>query len=974
MSKKRTLLLSVPAFLLFLLLAFPFAYWQFSPESGLDILVWEKEAYSGRKTHPLEWLFLYRKDHVTGNRTIREGDPNMILFSGDFSFSSINEAIEEADRMKRAALESVYAFWDGSVADEAASPALRSRIEQFLQVDFSGWTLKYDTDEGPSLVFISLTGERVTLQGGTHFNGFAPSVFWEGNEVSVKTYLPVYRTTESTSSEVSVDLHLTEAGEDLLRSRGIPTEIPLIMEHRSPLGKAGFSAISFSLLEGLPGSHRVAGRLFYKAELALFSNNLSELYWRIFLPWLDSRSRSLGEDRGSPHLREEPVRFVLDQAGFRKVDPKGGDSSFYLQGVNLGPAVPGRWFTQFPEDEHLYYRWFTQMKEMNLNTVRIYTLLPPSFYRAFELFNQNHQEDPLYLIQEIWPEEHPPGENYLDSAYDAAYREEIRLNVDALHGRAQVAPRTGRAWGEYTADISPWLLAWLVGRELEPDEVLTTNALNPDSIYRGKWLSAPEGPATEAWLASACDLTVAYERENYGSSRPVGIVSWPILDRLSHPVEWIDPALEGRSPANDKAVVDIERILVEDASFGGFFGGYHIYPNYPDFMNNQSSYASYTDQEGTFRYGGYLQEFMASHTKYPAIIAEYGISTSAATAHLNPDGYHHGGLTEEIQGQGIIRMDQAARREGFSGTLIFEWIDEWAKKTWTTEPFMIPYDRQALWQNALDPEQNYGIMAMEGISRRGENSSLDTEGKTLMTAWGSESHLYLEIPDSPFTEGAGKILIGLDSYNPMEGLRQFPGIPEPAVPTGIESLVELSLKEDSARILNISSYSIAEKSFRSRSGDDQEFVPLTYLVNRGYVTEKGETVPPGYTDWSRLHRGAFPQNYYSVFRQEKGITIRIPWTLLNVSDPSSAMVLDDPGPIGRIPERDGIRTARSREILIYSLALSDEGSLLGTIPAGFAETGDALSFVWEPWDVPVYRQREKDSVALLGEYFSRVSP
>ena len=269
---------------------------------------------------------------------------------------------------------------------------------------------------------------------------------------------------------------------------------------------------------------------------------------------------------------------------------------------------------------------------MNLNTLRVYTLLPPSFYRAFELFNKNHREDPLYLIQEIWPEEHPPGENYLNPAYDRAYEEEIRLTVDALHGRAQVEPRTGRAWGEYTADISPWLMAWLVGRELEPDEVLTTNALNPAYTYKGNWLSAPEGPATESWLASACDLTITHEWERYGSSRPVGIVSWPILDKLSHPVEWTDPALEGRPPANDKAVVDIERILLEDSSFGGFFGGYHIYPNYPDFMNNQSSYASYTDQEGTFRYGGYLQEFMASHTKYPAIIAEYGISTSAATA------------------------------------------------------------------------------------------------------------------------------------------------------------------------------------------------------------------------------------------------------------------------------------------------------------------------------------------------------
>ena len=45
--------------------------------------------------------------------------------------------------------------------------------------------------------------------------------------------------------------------------------------------------------------------------------------------------------------------------------------------------------------------------------------------------------------------------------------------------------------------------------------------------------------------------------------------------------------------------------------------------------------------------------------------------------------------------------------------IIFEWMDEWAKKTWTTEPYMIPYDRHILWHNTIDPEQNYGILALE---------------------------------------------------------------------------------------------------------------------------------------------------------------------------------------------------------------------------------------------------------------------
>lgn len=126
-----------------------------------------------------------------------------------------------------------------------------------------------------------------------------------------------------------------------------------------------------------------------------------------------------------------------------------------------------------------------------------------------------------------------------------------------------------------------------------------------------------------------------------------------------------------------------------------------------------TSYAPYTDTAGSFRYGGYLQEFIAGHQKYPAIVAEFGLATGSGNAHENPDGYNRGGLTEEAQGTGIVRMMKAIEQEGYAGGIIFEWTDEWAKKTWITEPYIIPYDRNPLWHNAVDPEQNYGIYAME---------------------------------------------------------------------------------------------------------------------------------------------------------------------------------------------------------------------------------------------------------------------
>jgi hypothetical protein len=40
-------------------------------------------------------------------------------------------------------------------------------------------------------------------------------------------------------------------------------------------------------------------------------------------------------------------------------------------------------------------------------------------------------------------------------------------------------------------------------------------------------------------------------------------------------------------------------------------------------------------------------------------------------------------------------MTEAIVNEGIRERSSFEWMDEWAKKTWTTEFYMIPYERHA---------------------------------------------------------------------------------------------------------------------------------------------------------------------------------------------------------------------------------------------------------------------------------------
>ncbi len=967
--KLRPIITPPRVFLLILLLGggLPSLLWRLEQPETCRVILADPSGEGEERRERLLWPFLYRKAEILGEGDSGEkGDVTLLAGSLTADFSD-GEALLAVDGVKKSALDSRSFLCDGYTLTERVHSLFRNRLETFLQIERTGWVLHYERKEEARLVFSRDGREDVVLRGGTDFSGKPPKASLGGKSAPVYTWVPVYRAAGDAQAASLLELGLTEEGRRKMSEAGIPLSVPLIIEGVSPLVRTGFFAADLPPRTILGESYKIAGKDLFKSRFALFPEEGNDaLYWRIYQPWINGvTEKSRAAQTGSSGIGANPV-FSIEGQDFYLSRDGGEGEPFFIKGVNLGAALPGTWFTQFPEDEHLYYRWFTRMKEMNMNTLRIYTLFPPSFYRAFREFNRNNREDPLYLIHEIWPEEHPEGNDYLGDDYNRTYGEEIDLTVDALHGNRTVEAREGRAWGVYTADVSPWILAWLVGREMEPQEVETTNERNGDYVYKGRYISAPEGPAVESWLAASCDRAVVYETERYGVSRPVGIVSWPILDALHHEVEWNDPELAGREPVNDRVSVDINRIVLEDSSFGGFFGAYHIYPNYPDFMNNQSSYGEYEDEEGFFRYGGYLRDFMGIHGKYPALVAEYGISTSAAMAHYSPDGYHHGGLSEEEQARGIIRMTEAIRREGYAGGLVFEWIDEWAKKTWTTEPFMIPYDRQALWRNVMDPEQNYGVMAMKGVSEKGR-SRYDSPAGVSLEVWGSESHLYLHMSGRETWEGT--VYLGFDTYDREGGIRTFPGKGGAAVPTGMECLAVVRPEERSARLLTAEDYNLSTLSFRSSGREGQSFLPVEILTNRASRTEGGEEIPAYYTNWSILKYGPLDEAGRSFYLDDSGLTLRIPWTLLNVSDPSEGTVLDDGRAYRAYPERDVLETARSGGIRIYALIAGEGGDILARIPDD-PSGGDGPVYRWETWDVPEWRQDEKKSVAVLAEYFA----
>ena len=231
-----------------------------------------------------------------------------------------------------------------------------------------------------------------------------------------------------------------------------------------------------------------------------------------------------------PFVRPDTLVYPARARGDAlEVRGPGGWEPFYVKGVNLGAALPGRNPSEFP-DSSTYVRWIRDMAEMGVNTIRVYTIHPPHFYSALREFNLRHPREPLWLLHGVWAEL-PPEDDYLDPRWEGAFFQEMRRVVDLLHGRADLPPRPGHASGFYTADVSPWVLGFVLGREWEPFSVMGFQALHPDfRDWEGEFVTVRGGNAMDAWTGRAVEETVRYEVETYHAQRPVSYTNWPTLE------------------------------------------------------------------------------------------------------------------------------------------------------------------------------------------------------------------------------------------------------------------------------------------------------------------------------------------------------------------------------------------------------------------------------------------------------------
>jgi hypothetical protein len=674
--------------------------------------------------------------------------------------------------------------------------------------------------------------------------------------------------------------------------------------------------------------------------------------------------------------------------------------------VNLGVALPGRFPSEFPTDSARYAGWLDTLATMNANAVRVYTILPPSFYRALRGWNVAHPRQPLWLVHGVWTEL-PPEHDFDDPMWKDAFRAEMRDVVDLVHGSAELRLRPGHASGRYDADVSRWTLAYIIGREWEPFAVKAYDSLHPGArAYAGQYLTAARAPAMDVWMAEQCDYLLGYEADQWNALRPIAYTNWPTLDPLFHPTEagtaeervWRQRV--GRPVAGEKLEYENDAIGLDPSLVhptrrnpAGWFASYHAYPYYPDFLLYDPGYRQARSSEGSSNYFGYLSDLHRHHAGIPFVISEYGVPSSRGNAHQQPQGWSHGGHDEEAMARIDARLTREIRESGAAGAIVFAWMDEWFKKNWIVIDFEQPSERNRLWLNAMDAEQNYGILGqyagtagtrptLGGDPARWRSlEAVDSGPGRLHTlrAGSDEGYLYLalELPRGPVPWDSLGIAVAIDTYLSAAGQMALPdGLLRSEI--GFEFLLTLLGPADATlRILPAYNPYVGEAAilhgddfgrFYRRPATigletDGRFDPMFAITNRARFGRDGGFFSAQGDDRGRLRFGTESESSLADWYADSAaglIELRLPWGLLNVTDPSSRTVLFDGsdqlgGDFGTAVT-DGFR---------FGAVLYRKGGtprLVATLPAADGAYWRAASFrtwAWAPWEEPTSHSRLK---------------
>lgn len=637
------------------------------------------------------------------------------------------------------------------------------------------------------------------------------------------------------------------------------------------------------------------------------------------------------------------------------VERDGAYQPFEIWGVDLGVGIPGHWATDYAVDYDTYLRWFEQIQDLGANTIRVYTIHHDAFYNAFHDYNQG-REEPLYLLHGVWVNDYMQF-SHRDAYDDGILQtllEDCRTLTDILHGNRDLSLGRGVGSGRYRKDVSEWVIGYLIGVEWESSLVVYTNQKSEAlRSYEGAYLyTAPEATAFEALLCQVGDSLIEYETRRYGQQRLVAFSNWPTTDPFIYPAA-VANYRQKLACVNVEHVLPTENLL---SGLFASYHVYPYFPDYLEIMDEAGQYSDaeidrrmgtviranleyrlsklqgapiedylrpddYQDSQGRRNtYIAYLRALNRFHS-LPVVITEYGVTTGRGMAQRDVNtGRNQGHMSEQEHGQALVDCYRDIMDAGCAGSCVFTWQDEWFKRTWNTM-YAVDLDHTAYWSDAQTNEQYFGLLAFDpgeersvcyvdgDVSEWTEADLVASAGDLELSMKYDEKFLYFLVKKPGLDPKADTLYIPLD-VTPRSGSTYCQNYR-----VGFERACDFLVVirgPDQSRVVVQKRYEALASTYAAEYYADDYYInvpdPDTPYFERIKLPLVLEEVLPdrsaeegsglAYETGKLRHGNANPESedFDSladfIFAGDY-VELRLPWQLLNFSNPSEMQIHDD---------------------------------------------------------------------------------
>ena len=616
--------------------------------------------------------------------------------------------------------------------------------------------------------------------------------------------------------------------------------------------------------------------------------------------------------------RHEEIKTKVQTNGSRieLKDEEGKYEEWVIKGVDLNSSIPGHQLTEFAINEETYLRWFKWIQEMGANTIRIPGIMDDTFYNAFYSYNTQNDE-PLYLLQGISIIDYANNNRF--DAYSKQFYEALKRDattaIDIIHGKKNTFFNKDIGSSRYGKNISEWVLGYVLMAEWNADTIAYTNHNGHPTQYNGKYVkTTSDATAFEVMIAEIFDSIITYESEWYGEQRLVSFMNSPLTDPFEYDIHYA-------KQLGKHTQLDAEHLIMKDIFKAGYFASYRVYEFCEDFYNyfspEQKSILGNALHIGVedLVYDGYTKLLNNYHTM--PIVVSYGFSSARGIDEGVP-------LSELEQGKSLMKAYEDFIATGSSGVIISSWQDSWGQSTWNTS-YATMLGNGHYWNDIQSSNQGKGLLSFDP----GEGESICyVDGDS--SEWSKKdivmSYDHMQLSAKYDERGIYLLIEG-------EGVKRDETIYIPidtTDKTGSQSSSEYGIKfdrdvdfllvldgQDNTRLLVQKRYESIRANYSIETTgidayvevpeeDTQEFVPINMILNTQNLIppdttyeEVNEQLLADVFETGKLHYGngnPASEKFDSLADFCYGdnvVEIRIPWQLLNFSDPSYMKIHDD---------------------------------------------------------------------------------